>query len=290
MLHKCEFLFGLRALLMGLFAVCAATTISAQNQMQWTTVMYRKSEPGKAADHRKFIETTWPKLAQAMIDEGTTSGAVAMRLTSPYVVNADYDYVTVSFTAKRPSVAPVPAATLDERARKAGFDNWQKFLDAANAVSKTVRSEWLTTNLRMGGAQRGNYMRLVRYMVEREDFQTVDQFLKDYSVPLQKARMKEGFVQGYSIHRPAMMTAGEAGFSHSVSWVMKDADAVMAAAPASQMTEEWFKRALPGMSYAEYIRQLAAVNAIRKPVATRIYEVVAVAGAMPAASPAASGQ
>lgn len=288
MLHKCEFLFGRRALLMGLFAVCAATTISAQNQMQWTTVMYRKSEPGKAADHRKFIETTWTRLAQAMIDEGTTSGAVAMRLTTPYVANADYDYVTVSFAAKRPSVAPVPAATLDARARKAGFENWQKFLEAANAVSRTARLEWLTTNLRLGGAQPGNYMRLMRYKVEREHLQAVDQFLNDYSVPLQKARMKEGSIQGYSIHRPAMVTADEAGFSQSISWILKDADAVMSG-PA-QMSEEWFKRALPGKSYAEYIRQLAVINTLRRPVATRIYEVVAVAGAMPQAAPAPSGQ
>ena len=128
MQHRSLSVSGRRAVVIGLVAAFAAPAILAQNQAQWTTVMYRKSEPGKAADHRKFIETTWKKLAQAMVDEGTTNGAVAMRLTQPYASNADFDYVLVSFAAKRPSVAPIPAAVQEARAKKAGFESWQKFL------------------------------------------------------------------------------------------------------------------------------------------------------------------
>jgi hypothetical protein len=51
-----------------------------------------------------------------------------------------------------------------------------------------------------------------------------------------------------------------------------------------RMTEEWFNKALPGKSYAAYLNQLNAINSMRKPVATRIYEVVAAVGSMPEAA------
>jgi len=287
MLNKSMFVSGRRVMTIGLIAVFAAPAALAQNQAQWTTVMYRKSEPGKAADHRKFIETTWKKLAQAMIDEGATSGAVAMRLTQPYSANADFDYVTVSFAAKRPSVAPIPAATQDARAKKAGFENWQKFLEASNAVSKFVRSEWLIATTRMGAAQPGNYMRLVRNQVEWQHLPAVNRFMQEYATPLSAARMKEGRIQGYSVHRPAMVSIEEAGFAQSISFILKDADAAMAG--PSPMTEEWFNKVLPGKNYAAYISQRDAINQLRKPVATRLYEVVAVVGSMPQASSGPSG-
>jgi hypothetical protein len=282
------FASGRGALLFGLLASFAAPSLLAQGQSQWTTVMYRKSEPGKAAEHRKFIETTWTKLAQSMVDDGTNSGAVAMRLTQPYSANADFDYVTVSFAARRPSVAPLPAATQEARARKAGFESWQKFLDAANANSRVVRQEWLTTNLRLGGARVGNYMRLQRYDVPREHYREYSDFQQEYLIPLQSARVKDGGLQGFSIHQPAMVSYDEAGFTHSVSWILKDAEAAMAG-PA-RINEETFNRLLPGKSYRAYVLAQNSVNSHRKTVATRLYEVLAVVGAMPQAAPSPTGQ
>ena len=146
----------------------------------------------------------------------------------------------------------------------------------------------MTATTRMGAAQPGNYMRLMRYRVDREHLQAVNQFMQDYSIPLQTARMKEGAIQGYAVHRPAMISVEEAGYAQSVSWILKDADAAMSG--PGQMTEEWFKKAMPGKSYAGYISQLNAINQLRKPVATRIYEVVAVVGSMPQAGAGPSSQ
>ena len=139
----------------------------------------------------------------------------------------------------------------------------------------------------MGAAQPGNYMRLMRYQVDWQHLPAVNRFMQEYAIPLSAARVKEGRIQGYSVHRPAMVSIEEAGFAQSISIILKDADAAMGG--PGQMTEEWFNKALPGKSYATYIRERDAINLLRKPVATRLYEVVAVVGSMPQAAAGPSG-
>jgi len=272
-----------RAFLVGVLGIFACSGLQAQTEAQWVTITYVKTEPGKAQEFRKFVETNWKKLAQVGVDEGRTRGAFAMRLTAPYATGAPFDYALVNIMAKRPSLATTSQEELDARAKKAGLASYQQYLDSATPFGKVVKSEWMTASMRVGNLQAGNYNRIMRYEVAREHRQEVMRFLREYTLPLNTDRIKDGPLAGFGVHVPAMVTPEEAGYAMSVSFIVKDADAAMAG-PA-QLTEERFKRALPGKSYAAYMNQLNTINGYRKPVATRIYEVVSVVGTLPAVTP-----
>ena len=51
------------------------------------------------------------------------------------------------------------------------------------------------------------------------------------------------------------------------------------------LTEEAFKKALPGKSYATYMNELNVLNQHRKSVSTRIQEVVSLVGTPPEIKP-----
>jgi hypothetical protein len=111
-----------RAFLVGVLGVFACSGLQAQTEAQWVTITYVKTEPGKAQEFRKFVETNWKKLAQVGVDEGRTRGGMAMRLTAPYATGAPFDYALVTFMAKGPSLATTSQEELDARAKKAGQD------------------------------------------------------------------------------------------------------------------------------------------------------------------------
>ncbi|GEM_PF-3882911 len=272
-----------RAFLAGVLGAFAFSSVQAQTENQWITIVYVKTEPGKAADFRRFAETNWKKLAQVGVDEGRTNGAMAMRLTAPYATGAAFDYALISFMAKRPSLESTSQEVLDARARKAGLGTYQQYLESAQPFGKVVKSEWMTARLRVGSIKAGNYMRVQRYDVAREHRAEVMRFLQEYSLPLNTDRMKDTGLVGFGVHVPAMVSPEEAGYALSVSFTVKDAESMMAG--PTPLTEERFKRAVPGKSYAEYLNQLNLINGYRKPVATRIYEIVSVVGSLPQVAP-----
>jgi hypothetical protein len=126
-------------------------------------------------------------------------------------------------------------------------------------------------------------MRVQRYVVAREHRQDVMRFLREYTLPLNTDRMKVTALVGFGAHVPAMVSPEEAGYAVSVSFIVKDAEAAMAG--PGPLTEERFKKALPGKTYAGYLNQLNTINGYRKPVASRIYEIVATVGSLPTVAP-----
>ena len=138
---------------------------------------------------------------------------------------------------------------------------------------------------RIGDMKAGNYMRTATYQVEPEYRQDMAKFLQEYTMPLAQSRIGDGRFVGWGVTRPAaaIMSDDEAGFSYSVSNVLKDGDTLLAGPGA--LTEEAFKKAVPGKSYATYLNDLNRLNAHRKITMTRIHEIVCVAGTPPTVTP-----
>jgi hypothetical protein len=269
------------AAFLGLLAVSG---LEAQQPQRIQAVTFRKSAPGKAADFRKFAETSGKKFFQAGVDAGNLQGAMALRLTAPYVTGSPYDYAIVVFPTQRPTFAPANAAAQEAAARKAGFASLQAYADARDALSTAYKSEWMTSAVRMGSVQAGYYLRVIRYAVEREHREEAMRFLREVSMPLAAQRIKDGAIAGWAVNTPAMMSPDEAGYAMSVATIYPDADS--ASHPLPAMTEDWFKKAIPtGLTYPAYFNRLNAVNALVKAVTTRVYEVVAVAGQIPQLAP-----
>lgn len=261
--------------LLGLFAINA----QAQVRDNWVTMTQYRTEPGKSRDFRKWIETTWVKFAQAAMDDGQNNGAMMVRLTMPFTTNAPADYAVITFPKGRPSVGPLDWTRADARAKKAGYQGYQQMLDQVQPMAKAVRTDWMMFGTRVGTIQAGNYLRTMRYMVPQSHQRAVTQFLREYSTPLNTAAVKEGRIQGFGIGYPAMVTPEEAGWTYSLSVIHKDAATAMEG-PAP-MSEEWFKKTMPGKSYFNYVRQMDDMMELRKPVTTRLYEVIAIVGAPP---------
>jgi len=267
--------------------VLAVPTVEAQQPQRIVQVQYRKSAPGKAADQRRFVETSWKKFTQVAVDEGRLQGAVVLRLTTPFAAGSAFDYATVSFPAKRPSFAGPDRATGEAQARKAGFASLQAYLDAGNSVSTAVRAEWLNTAMRIGAMQEGNYVRTTRQMVDQPYRQPQMEFFRDVMLKVNATGIKEGRIVGWAVQTlpGAVMSADEAGFSQSVAIVYKDADAVWT--PPGQMTEERLKKAIPsGLSLSAFVNRQRDLAEHRKNVGTRIWEVVSAVGKAPEIQPA----
>src|SRR5262245_56346102 len=146
--HSPRAVLGRSILIASTLSVLATPGLIGQQQPQQQrtfTLAYRKSQPGKAADHRKFIEASWKKFSQAAVDEGVPHGAMALRLTAPYATGAASDFAVVSFPVKHPSLAPPDRAIGEARAKKAGFTNLQTYLDENATVSSPVKTEWLNS-------------------------------------------------------------------------------------------------------------------------------------------------
>jgi hypothetical protein len=269
----------------GIIVTFAAAAAFAQTTPHYLAVTYMKTLPGKAEAFRKFAETDMLKMGQAGIDEGILDAYYVTRLTAPYTTGSDYDYAQVIWYKNRPSLAGPDRAVWEARAKKAGFANYQLYLDKRDSLVKSVRSAWRTATFRIGDIQVGSYMRTANWQVEPEYRPDTLRFIEEYTMPLSKARMAGGSLQGWGMTRPAAVTGSEdeAGYSFSISNVLKDSDTMLAGPGA--LTEEVFKKAIPGKSYAAYLSESNRLLAHRKVVMTRISEVVALAGKPPTVTP-----
>ncbi len=257
----------------------------AQNQAHWLSLSYYKTLPGKAADFRKFAETDMLKMGQMGIDEGVLDSYTVLRLTTPYATSSDYDYSIGVWYKNRPSLEPQDMKAWQARAEKAGYKTFQQYLDRRDSMAKQVRMSWRTIIARVGDMHTGNYIRTAMYQVEPEFRPEVAQFLREYTLPLAQARFSEGRAVGFAITRPAaaIMSDDEAGFSFSVTNVIKDGDTLLGGPGA--LNEEIFKKAISGTTYTAYLNTSNRINAHRKIVSTRIHEVVAMAGSLPTVKP-----
>jgi len=276
-----------RALLGGMIATFAASVVQAQTAPHYVSLTYYHTLPGKADDFRKFAETDLLKMGQMGVEEGVLDAYYILRLTAPYTAGSDYNYVTAVWYKGRPSLAPLDMKAWEARAKKAGFASYQQYTDKRDSLAKVVRSAWRTSMARIGDMRAGYYTRVASYQVEPEYRQQMAQFLLEYTMPIAQSRIEAGREQSWGVSRPAAATMSddEAGFSFSVSNVLKDSETLMAGPGA--LTEEAFKKAVPGKSYPAYLNELNRLNAHRKVVSTRIYEVVTAAGALPRVAPSA---
>jgi hypothetical protein len=274
-----------RAVLGGIITMFAASVLSAQTETRYLGLTYYKTLPGKADTFRKFAETEMVKMGQMGVDEGTLYAYYVLRLTAPYAAGSDSDYVQAVWYKNRPSLAPLDMKVWEARAKKGGYTSYQQYIDKRDSSAKVVRSAWRVSTARIGEIRAGNYIRSVSYQVEPEYRQQMARFLQESTMPLAQGRMNDGRLVGWGVTRPAAATMSddEAGFSYVVSNVLKDADTLMAG--PGTLTEEAFKKAVPGKTYAAYLNELNLLNAHRKAVTTRIYEVVVLAGTPPKVTP-----
>jgi hypothetical protein len=250
------------------------------------TVVYRKVAVGKGADQRKFAETTWKKFYQALVDDNRYHGAMIMRLTAPYATGAAADWATVLFPVKAPSLAPLETAPGEAAARKAGLANLQAYIDQQNGLSTAVRSEWLTTTMRTGAAQAGNYMRGVRYLVPVDKRGAMNDWMRDVSLPLNTQAVKAGRYTAWGVTTPSSLIGGadEAGYSHSLATLVKDANGFDGG--PYQVSEARLKEVFGNkMNISQYFTRQTAVFEGTKTVSTKIWEIVAVVGKVPEIAP-----
>ena len=266
-----------RAVLAGMLGMFAASVMPAQTEQHYVGLTYIQTLPGKADEFRKFAETEMVKLGRMGVEEGVLDSYYVLRLTAPYTAGSDYHYIQ----ANRPSLAPLDMKVWEARAKKAGYGSYQQYIDKRDSMSKIVRTSWRISTARIGDIRAGSYMRSVAYQVEPEFRQEMARFLQEYTMPIAQARINDGSALGWGVTQPApaIMSNDEAGFSYSVSYIIKDADTLMAG-PGS-LSEELFKKAVPGKTYSVYLNELNRLNAHRKTVMTRIYEVVTVVGMPP---------
>lgn len=274
-------------LLTTLIGVAFAGGLAAQTpQQRLLVVNYRKVAPGKAADQRKFAEGAWKKFYQALVDDNRYHGAMTMRLTQPYATGASADWAIVVFPVQRPTLAPLDQAVGEAAARKAGFASLQAYQDMSNASSTAVRQEWLNTTMRIGSVQAGNYMRGVRYLVPLEHRAAFNEWMRDVAMPLNANTIKAGKGTGWgvSIVPGVIGTPDEAGYSHSVTFLVKDANGFDAG--PNPVTEARMKEVFGDkMTMANYYNRQNQIFSHVKTVSTKIWEVVSVAGKVPTINP-----
>ena len=137
----------------------------------------------------------------------------------------------------------------------------------------------------IGDMKAGNYMRTATYQVEQDYRQDMARFLQEYTMPIAQSRIGDGRLVGWGVTQPAaaIMSDDEAGFSYSISNVPKESDTLLAGPGA--LTEEAFKKAVPGKSYPTYLNELNRLNDHRKVTRTRIHEIVCLAGTPPTVTP-----
>jgi len=273
-----------RAALGGILMAFIASAGLAQTP-HYISVTYMKTLPGKSEGFRKFAETEMVKMGQMGVDEGILDAYYVTRLTAPYTTSSDYDFAAVVWYKNRPSLNAPDRAVWEARAKKAGYSNYQQYLDKRDTLAKSVRTAWRTVTARLGDVRVGSYLRTANWQVEQEYRQETLRFIEEYTIPLAKARIGDGRQQGFGVTRPAAVTGSvdEAGYSFSISNVLKDSETLMAGPGA--LTEETFKKALPGKSYPAYLTEANRLAAHRKIVQTRISEIIALAGMPPAVNP-----
>ncbi|HKE29463.1 MAG TPA: hypothetical protein VKB88_44240 [Bryobacteraceae bacterium] len=268
-----------RAVLGGMFVTFAISLAPAQTtRPHYVSITYMQTLPGKADEFRKFAETTLVKLGQSGVDDGVLDAYYIARLTPPYTTGSDYNYVQAVWYKDNPSLAPLDRKLWDARVKKAGFTSYDQYVDKRESLAKSVRTQYRTVSWRIGNLHAGNYMRAASWQVEPEYRQETAQFIQEYMLPLAQARVNDGTSEGWGVTRPAaaMMSNDEAGFSFSIVNVLKDADTLWKG--PGTMSEEFFKKALPGKNYATYLADGNRLAAHRKIVTTRVFEVVALAG------------
>jgi len=274
-----------RALLSGLIATFAASLLPAQTETHYLGFTYYQTLPGKAEAFRKFIETDMLKFGQMGVDEKNIDAYYVLRLTAPYTASSDYNFAQVVWYKNRPSLAPLDRKVWDARAKKAGYTDYQQYLDKRDTMAKVVRTTWRTSLSRIGEIHAGNYIRSANYQVDADHRNEMARFLREYTMPIAQYRIGSGGLLGWGVSRPAaaVMSDDEAGFSFSVSNVLKDGETLLAGPGA--LTEEVFKKAVPGKTYATYLNELNLLNVHRKITMTRIHEVVVLAGNPPQVTP-----
>jgi hypothetical protein len=274
-----------RAVLGGMFVTLAVSLASAQPRPHYVSITYMKTLPGKSDEFRKFAETTLVKLGQSGVDEGVLDAFYVSRLTAPYTTGSDYDYVQAVWYKNAPFLAALDRKVWDARVKKAGFANYDEYLDKRESLAKNVRTQYRTVSFRIGNLRVGNYVRAASWQVEPDYRQQTAQFIEEFMLPLAQARVNDGVSEGWGVARPAaaVMSIDEAGYSFNVVNVMKNADALWKG--PGTMSEEFFKKALPGKNYANYLAEANRLAAHRKIVVTRVLEIVAMAGTLPKVAP-----
>jgi hypothetical protein len=135
------------------------------------------------------------------------------------------------------------------------------------------------TEVSVGTAPVGSFVRVAQFEIPEAHRAAVRAYHREYTIPMNTARVKQGTLLGWSVVTPAVISDEEAGWSETTSVVSKSG-AGLIAGPAP-MTEETFKTLAPGKNFAEYIRRTQLNNSVRTRVRTRLYEVIAAVGTVP---------
>jgi hypothetical protein len=264
-----------------LLALCAglAQPVAAQDQSKYSLVQFRDSLDGKQAEHRQLLTTAWLKSSEHAVKAGELHGALVLRLTGPGTAGSDYDFVTVVYPVKTPDLTQAPRDVLEARAKAAGFADRAAYQAALRGAGRAVRSAMNVLQVTVGTVPVGSFVRVAQFEIPREHRAAVRAYHREYTIPMNTARVKQGTLLAWSVVTPAVISDEEAGWTETTSVVAKSG-AGLITGPAP-MTEETFRTLAPGKNYAEYIRRTQENNAVRRRVRTRLYEVIGAVGTVP---------
>ncbi|MBI5085123.1 MAG: hypothetical protein HZB13_11065 [Acidobacteria bacterium] len=263
-----------------------ASLVPALAQQQAPTAYFvvsmRNIAPDKTAEYLAFMNDAGKKFNQSRLASGEIRGWLHMRLTTPLVPTAGYNYVSVSMYDKAPELDRAPGEW-DVHAKKAGFSSYAEYSAKGRTFGPTSRMELTRVRNRMGDAAVGDYVRVAQYSIPRDHLSERLAWLNEYAAPLNQQRIQAGGdLKGWGVSTLVLPAGSEAGYDYSTSVVLKTSSAVIGG--PSSLSEADFKKAHPTKSYAAYIAANNRWQGLAKLERVRVYHVLDKLGALPQVS------
>lgn len=270
----------IRALASLLLTATSQSILQGQNPA-FLNIVYTKTEPGKAADHRKFLENEAKRLHQAYVGSGYKGCWFALRLTNPYSVNeVAYNYILGFCQNQRPVISHEDPAMAEVLAQKAGFQNRAEYVARRDAVERTVRQEVRTVSASSGQLLPGSFIRSERFIAGPEHREELLHVLNTYFSLSVSPVSSETFQAVIHLRPDAFFYSDEqAGFTQEIWTVGK----------AGESFANWPSPKDPissghGKNNAAFLAELTRAQAYaRREI--RLYEVVAFEGTFPTIQP-----
>lgn len=263
-----------------LLAVVSLPVGAQRVPMNYTVITFRKVAPEKVDAFLFFNREQTKKVMQARMDSGGIKSWSLLKLTMPYAMGSDYNYVSVVSSEKFPDLDPA-AAEMDAVYKKAGIVR-ADYNKTARELSTAVRQEITRTALRVGGAAApGDYIRVDYHSTPSDRPGELFELEEAVYAPMFKEVIgaNKG-IRAWTAAFPVLPTGMESDYNLYTTQVFKDSASLGAGSGTNQAV---FQKVHPGRNYMNTMQH---VRSIDKMVKVRVYHVLDTLGApiMPAAT------
>lgn len=228
--------------------------------------------------YEAFIRDHGDKVMKAALDSGHIRGRLTLRLTPPFLNTESYQYVTVWYYDKMPTMDESATAAWDAAAKKAGFAAYSDYLAKMRSHgSKIVKQEVRRGEMRLGNAKVGEFVRTMAYKVDSGDMNEFIRRFETEALPLAKDAMATvPSIRGVMLSRRLLPNGTESEANAFYSVVVSSSEA-MVTNPAP-VTAERFKKVFPNGSFAEYVSKNGQWSKRAPLVFTRTMRIIAAVG------------